>query len=263
MIHSLDADPVGTDSALTGTVTVHAASALLALSLAVAFEYTASGMTGSNTGGANVGAVEKFLAQSSQSHGYRALRRLEAAGSGRHGWLDARTEFSVRGGLRYEVTAEGGSEYIRSRVLRGLLEEERRMIAKGNNAAALTPDNYTLTPEGTDTDGLDVVRLEPLRKEGSLVNGRMFLRPGDGELVRVEGTLAKNPSFWVTRVNIVRTYRRINGVLVPVLLESTAQLRMLGTSSLRMSYHYYEIDDRPTDAEASEVPSGDPSRRQS
>lgn len=240
---------------------VHAA--LLAVSLAVAFEYTVSGMTGSNTGSANTGAIEKFLERSSASHGYRALRRLEAAGSGHQGWLDARTDFSVGGGLRYEVTAEGGSEYIRSRVLRGLLEEERKMIARGDNGAALTPDNYTLTPEGIGEDGLSHVRLEPLRKEGSLVIGRMFIRPDDGELVRVEGTLARNPSFWVTRVNIVRTYQRINGVLVPVLLESTAQLRMLGKSSLRMSYHYYEIDDRPADAEATGAPPVDPSRPRS
>ena len=38
---------------------------------------------------------------------------------------------------------------------------------------------------------------------------------------------------------------RIKGVLVPVLLESTAQLRLLGGSTLRMTYRYSEIDDRP------------------
>lgn len=248
---------------MTTAVNVHTAAALLAVSLAVTFEYTASGMTGSNSANANRGAVEKFLQRSSASHGYRALRRLEAAGRGHEGWLDARTEFSVGGGLRYEVTAEGGSEYIRSRVLRGLLEEERKLIARGDNGAALSPENYTFTPEGTGDDGLTQVRIEPHRKEGSLVIGRMFIRPDDGELVRVEGTLARNPSFWVTRVNIVRTYRRINDVLVPVLLESTAQLRMLGTSSLRMSYQYYEIDNRPVDAEASVAPPADPSRPRS
>lgn len=232
---------------------VNAVAALLAVSVAFAVEHSASGMSGSNSGT----AVQKFLSRPTTSHGYRALRRLEAAGSGRQGWLDARTEFSAADGLKYEVTAEGGSEYIRTRVLRAVLEEERRVIARGGSAEALSPDNYTFTPEGSDEDGLARVRLEARRKEGSLVNGRMFIRPEDGELVRIEGTLARNPSFWVTRVNIVRSYRRINDVLVPVLLEATAQLRMFGRSMLRMSYQYYEVDDRPADTEARDLHTAD------
>ena len=235
---------------------VNAVAALLAVSIAFALEYSASGMSESNSGT----AVQKFLSRPTTSPGYRALRRLEAAGSGRQGWLDARTEFSASDGLKYEVTAEGGSEYIRTRVLRAVLEEERRLIARGDSAAALSLDNYTFTPDGTAEDGLARVRLEARRKEGSLVNGRMFIHPEDGELARVEGTLARNPSFWVTRVNIVRSYRRINGVLVPVLLEARAQLRMFGQSTLRMSYQYYEIDDRPADAEAADLPIGDRAR---
>jgi len=64
-------------------------------------------------------------------------------------------------------------------------------------------------------------------------------------LVRVEGRLARTPSFWVSRVNVVRTYERINGVLMPVSLQTTAQLRLFGSSSLRMTYHYSQLDDRP------------------
>ena len=41
------------------------------------------------------------------------------------------------------------------------------------------------------------------------------------------------------------TYRLINGVLMPVCLETTARLRFLGSSSLRMTYSYSEIDDQP------------------
>ena len=87
--------------------------------------------------------------------------------------------------------------------------------------------------------------MQPRRKERALIAGHMFIKPDDGELVRVEGRLAKNPSFWVSRVEMVRSYQRIKGVLVPVLLESTAQLRLLGGSTLRMTYRYSEIDDRP------------------
>ena len=191
-------------------------------------------------------AMEKFLAQPSTPHSYRASRRLEARGSGQQGWLDARTDFTPSRGFEYEVTAEGGSGYIRSRVLRSLLEEERRLIARGASGdVALSAANYTFTGDGIDAQGLARVAMRPLRKERPLIIGRMFLTPDEGELVRVEGRLAKNPSLWISRVDVVRSYRRINGVLLPVLLESTAQLRLLGRSTLRMTYGYVEIDAQP------------------
>jgi hypothetical protein len=189
-------------------------------------------------------ALRQFLAGARPAHQYRASRRLEATGSGRGAWLDVQTEFSASTGLQYQVTGEGGSGYIRSRVLRSLLEEEQRLVARnGGSGVALAPDNYQFTPEVINEEGLAVVRIQPLRKAHSLLDGRMFLTL-DGELLRVEGRLAKNPSFWVTRTTVIRWYRRINGALMPVSLESTAQLRLLGASTLRMTYSYSHVDDR-------------------
>lgn len=45
-------------------------------------------------------------------------------------------------------------------------------------------------------------------------------------------------------VDIVRTYERIDGNVVPVALETTAQVRFLGEATLRMTYVYSEIDGR-------------------
>lgn len=195
-------------------------------------------------------AMEMFLSRPAVMHSYRASRRLEASGGGRHGWLDAQTEFTVASGLRYEVTAEGGSRYIRARVLRSLLEEERRLIAQGTgSSAAISTSNYDFRPAGVSEEGFAVVTLRPRRNDRSLIDGRMFLTTIDGDLARIEGRLARNPSFWLTRVNVVRSYRRIEGAVMPVLLETHGRLRLLGSSSLRMTYRYSEIDERAVDPE--------------
>ena len=76
-------------------------------------------------------------------------------------------------------------------------------------------------------------------------NRNVFLGPTDGALVRLEGRLARSPSFWVKDVDIVRTYERVGGIIVPVALESKAQVRFLGEASLRMTYVYSEIEGRP------------------
>lgn len=193
-----------------------------------------------------VSALEAFLARPAIPHEYRASRRLEASGFGQRGWLDALTTFSPTSGFAYEVTSEGGSGFIRSRVLHSLLDEEQRLIArKGGPEIALSRANYEFQPEGIDRDGLAVVAMTPRRKDRALIAGRIFLAAGDGELVRVEGRLARTPSVWVTRVNVVRTYERVNGVIMPVALETTAQLRFFGSSALRMTYRYSHLDDRP------------------
>jgi len=190
-------------------------------------------------------SMRQFLQQDDTQHPYRAVRRLEAENRGRRGWLEAVTEYSIENGFTYQVTSEGGSSLVRSKVLRTVLEGEREIIAGGETArSSLALANYAFQPNGVDGDGLSNILLSPKRKERVLVSGTMFLRPDDGDLVRLQGQLAKSPSFWIRNVEIVRSYERIGGVVVPVTLESTAHVRLLGPASLRMTYVYSEIDGR-------------------
>ena len=190
-------------------------------------------------------SIKQFLAQDDTQRAYRALRHLEAENGSRKGWLEARTEYSRETGFRYQITAEGGSGYIRANVLKAVLDGEMAVIAQGETArSSLDPTNYKFQPNGIDGNGLANVLLSPRRKERVLVSGMMALNAADGALVRLQGRLAKSPSFWVKDVDIVRTYQRINGHVVPVSLESTAQVRLLGEATLRMTYVYSEIEGR-------------------
>ncbi|HEX2338856.1 MAG TPA: hypothetical protein VHI98_00115 [Vicinamibacterales bacterium] len=197
-------------------------------------------------GSAEQSSVDQFLSRRDDPSSYSAFRRMNAEnpGSGRSGWLEAVTDFSPESGFRYEILAEGGSEAIRSKVLRAVLEGEKQLVARGIAKSAIAETNYDFRLDGVDSDGLVKVLLSPRRKETALINGAMFLSPTDGDLVRVEGRLARSPSFWVQRVDIVRTYQRIEGALVPVAVESVAHVRFFGTSTLRMTYDYSEIDGR-------------------
>jgi hypothetical protein len=60
--------------------------------------------------------------------------------------------------------------------------------------------------------------------------------------VRVEGRLAKNPSFWTKRVDVVRRYERLSGVRVPTRLDSVAQIRFAGTSTFSMTFEYEMVN---------------------
>lgn len=176
---------------------------------------------------------------------YSAARRLEARNERfkAAGWLEACTELSPDRGFHYRVTAEGGSGLIRGRVLKKALETEREAWAKGEiEQSAIGPQNYEFQPAVDGEGELAKVAVTPRRKSRMLVDGAIFLARSDADLVRVEGKLASNPSFWTRRVEVARRYERIAGVRVPVTLESVAHVRIVGRSSFRMTYRYLSVN---------------------
>ena len=190
-------------------------------------------------------SIRRFLAQDDTQPRYRARRRLEAENGSRTGWIEAVTEYSPEGGFTYAITAEGGSSYIRSKVLKAVLDGEREVIAERETArSSLNLVNYSFQANGIDDSGFANVLLSPKRKERVLIKGMMALNVTDGALVRLQGRLAKNPSFWLKNVDIVRIYERLGGTVVPVSLETKAQVRFLGNATLHMTYVYTEIDGR-------------------
>jgi hypothetical protein len=193
-------------------------------------------------------SIERFLNNSSEALTHvQAVRRLEATNPRfrKHGWMDVRTELSPETGFTFHVLSEGGSDYIRKKVLRPILEGEREIIATGDPLrSALTLDNYEMTRDEPAEDGLVRLFLKPRRQERTLVDGSLLVSAADGDLVRVTGRLAKNPSFWTRRVDIVRHYGRIAGVRVPLSVESVAQVRIAGPSAMSMTYRYEMVNGR-------------------
>jgi hypothetical protein len=187
--------------------------------------------------------LERFLA--AVDHGpssYRAFRRLEARNNhlSDAAWMNVWTT-ADSSGFTYEVVGQGGSGYVRDRVFLPALEAEREMWGAGPRGA-LTHENYTFEDRGAEPTGLAWIGVKPRRKDVLLVNGSIFLRPEDGDLVRVEGALSRTPSFWTRKVEIVRRYDRVAGVRVPVALESVANLMMAGKATFTMSYEYHSIN---------------------
>lgn len=176
------------------------------------------------------------------SVGYTATRLLVARSEklDRLGWLEAETTFQPGRGLTYTILREGGDRGIRNRVLRKVLENEVEMSAPAQAARmAISEANYELVSTGAHP----TVRLAPLRKEQTLIDGTAVVDPR-GRLVRVEGRLAKSPSFWVRSVRIRRDYEPIAGHALPVHVESTADVKLAGACEFAMWIDYTSVDGR-------------------
>ena len=178
---------------------------------------------------------------------YRALRRLEARNEkfNKEARMIVWTEADRAGGFRYQIVSEEGSSYIRSKVFHQALDTEKKMWDDGDpQRAAMSHANYVFEERGRSTDGLASLDIMPRRKDVLLVDGTIFVTEQDGDLMRIEGRLSKTPSFWTRRVEVVRQYRRIGGVHVPVLLESVASVLVAGRSTFKMTYEYESINGR-------------------
>lgn len=199
--------------------------------------------------------VERFLASSATPlTSAVARRRLSAAtrGGSMTAWLDACT-YLEGSEMRFRILGEGGSGAVRKRALIAALDGEMKARRAGDSARAeLASANYEFAPEAS-VSGRTRVRLKPRRKDGMLVEGAMVLASDTADLLSVEGRLVKAPSFWTRKVDVVRRYARMQGVRVPVSMESTAQVLILGTSTFSMSYDYASINGTPVEGASAET----------
>ena len=185
---------------------------------------------------------------------YRAFRRMEGGllDSDRRGWIEAWTEYTPGRGFTYDVVREGGSEYVRNKILRGMLVSEQKLIAGGKRLhASLESMNYLFEDGGMADGGLQRVLLKPAKKSDGILNGSVLVDPESGLMTRIEGRLVKSPSFWLRDVDVTYKYAHVGDRVVPVEMTSTGRVRMFGRSNFRMVYDYESIDGRPTTLKAS------------
>ena len=193
---------------------------------------------------ARLSILTRFLARTEDGPmQYRALRRMEASNVhfGAKAWMDVWTE-KDDSGFRYQIASQGGSSYIRRHVFLAALQGEEKIWREGEpKRAELHPANYEFHDRGL-IDNLAALGITPRRKDVLLIDGAIFVRTDDADLVKIEGKLSKNPSFWTRRVDIVRRYGRIGGAHVPLEIESVAQVFIAGRSTFRMTYEYETIN---------------------
>jgi hypothetical protein len=187
--------------------------------------------------------LARFLARPDEPVArYRARRRMEVQAMGREAWLSVRVALEA-GRFTWDVEAEGGAKALREKSLIRLLEAEAEAHASGAVArSGLTADNYAIEAAGRDADGLVRLRARARRREPVLLDGFFLVTPGAADLVRVEGRLARGPSFWAPKVDVLREFARVGGHRVVVRSESRAKLRLLGESRIVVRYEYETID---------------------
>lgn len=176
---------------------------------------------------------------------YRAKRWLSAStrGGRMHAAVVAWTALDARG-FSYEILDQEGSGLIIGKVLKAALETEQETVAKGvAGQMALTEANYEFGEVNHDRPDVVSLEIRPRRKHLMLIDGAVLFDASSGDLIGVEGSPSKRPSFWTRRVTLSRRYARIGDVRVPVAMESSSDVLMVGASSFTMAFCYSTIND--------------------
>ena len=78
----------------------------------------------------------------------------------------------------------------------------------------------------------------------------------DFAVVRMEGSPAKNPSFWTKSVQFTRCYKKHGPFWLAASIESESEVLIAGKSSLRIEYSDYVITEGEGDQKIASLAKG-------
>ena len=119
-------------------------------------------------------------------------------------------------------------------VVRRLLDHEVA-AAINQGRTGLTRENYDFSYRGQTTlDGqlCYILELTPKRKEADLIKGQVWVDDHSFVVHRIEGELAKSPSWWLSRVGVKLTFSEMGGAWLQTGMEATADVRIAGRHTL-------------------------------
>ena len=150
-------------------------------------------------------------------------------------------------GRTFEIVSARGSEMVKNRVFKKILEAEAEESRHATRRADITPRNYDFKLLGTEmVNGHPcyMVELLPKQKSKYLLNGKAWIDQKDFEVVKLEGRTSASVSFWVGKPYIQSEYQKINGYWVASKNQSHTSTAFLGTSELTVEFKEYQFQDQ-------------------
>jgi hypothetical protein len=138
-----------------------------------------------------------------------------------------------------------GDGFVKTNVITRLLQSEVDHVEKANPAdTAIDFTNYKFYYKGMENiAGNDayIFQVKPRRKSAGLFKGRFYLDVHSASLRRMEGTLAKSPSFFVKSLEFTQEFTDVDGFTFPTTLRSSAKARIIGRTLVAVVHKGYKV----------------------
>ena len=119
-------------------------------------------------------------------------------------------------------------------IVRKILESEREILTN-HDASDISADNYSfrfLRKDVLNRQPCYVLEMQPRRKDGKLLDGLIWIDASTFLILRMEGTPARAPSWWVHNIHVALDFQAVHGMWLQTALHSTASVRLLGEHTL-------------------------------
>jgi hypothetical protein len=152
-------------------------------------------------------------------------------------YVTAEADFRPPG--RYAVKKRSGSS-LGEVVVRRILKEEVDIAVsmEKSAAAAVTQNNYVFSYLGDavlEGHSYYLLRLNPKRNQPELVSGQAWVDQHSFLIRRIEGKIAKSPSWWVKKVQVELDFSTTQRMWVLSRMKAVAEVRCVGTQELTSS----------------------------
>ena len=130
----------------------------------------------------------------------------------------------------FKITESNGSSRGES-VVRHILESESKAAATGSAPGAISRENYDFRFVGEETlNGVPcfVLDLLPKREDKSLIAGKVWVDKSSYLVRRVDGNMAKMPSWWLKSVHVTLDFDQVEGMWLQERTRAVADVRMVG-----------------------------------
>ena len=206
--------------------------------------------------------LEQDKARRSALQQYTSNRKYVADNKkfGKHAEVAVREKYVYPGQKQFETVSESGSDYIRRKVISKLIEAEQDAAQNENrDQTRITPENYKFELLGTEEQEghpCFLIAVIPNHSKKYLMKGRIWVHQEDFAIVRMEGSPAKNPSFWTRKVEFTRRYQKHGPFWLAASIESESEVLVAGKSSLRIDYLDYVITQAERDQKIASLAKG-------
>jgi len=203
--------------------------------------------------GSIVKALEKTQAGIHPTVSYQEIREyrlFSANDSSANSNVVAEVDFRPPSRKDYRIQKSSGSNRG-LQVVRRILDNEVETASNGNQGrTVLNRDNYDFDYIGEvilDGQPCYLLGLKPRRREKKLISGEVWVDKHSFLVRRIEGEVAKTPSWWLKKVRVKLTFADLNGTWLQASMEAVADVRIFGSHTLTS----HILDYRGTDEVAS------------
>jgi hypothetical protein len=208
-------------------------------------------MQGGSTPSLTVSEILERMAQADNARrmalaGYSGMRhyRFENQKTNKHAEMTVRMTCGSDGVKTFEVVDESGSGFVRSHIIRKMIEAEEESSQKGERKETrIVPENYDFHLVGTEVSGgreSYVLEIEPKKPTKFSIRGRIWVDAEDFAIARIEGQPGKSPSIWIRSAQVEQRYGRTGQFWLPALNHSAAQVRVFGATEVVIEYSDYK-----------------------